>query len=352
MAKRLRLEVLPLRQAVQLWATTRPFTACAVCASGHNKWSKIKHKKQANDAARGASYGTISREIIAAIKAHPSAAPAGQAWDPAHNVRLGMLVKKAKELGFAKDKIENTIAKASGRGADNLQTATYEALGPAGENGHAVALVIECSTDSPARTHAKVRETFNKVGGRLSSTAHLFDRVGIVRAACTDAGGTYDALFELAVEHGATDVVPLLPGSRARAKLSDSELNAILIAAADAKPQPPMSSLSPSPSKDAAAAADDGDLPVLVVDVHCAPADVRGLAEALRGAGHAVLDAEQKLLPNGPLLHVQDANADADATAGWVDGEYVQRLDRMLSLLEDNADCTRVWSNLAGWPAR
>ena len=36
--------------------------------SGHSKWAKIKHKKGATDAKRGASFTKFIREITAAAK--------------------------------------------------------------------------------------------------------------------------------------------------------------------------------------------------------------------------------------------------------------------------------------------
>jgi transcriptional/translational regulatory protein YebC/TACO1 len=302
------------------------------------QWSKIKHKKLANDAARGASYGSISREIIAAIKAHTSNAPAGQAADPQHNTRLGMLVKKAKDLGFPKDKIEASIAKASGKGADQLQTVTYEALGPTNENGSATALVIECSTDSPARTHSKIREAFNRLGGRLSSTAHLFDRVGLVRVACLGGERSFDEVFNQAVELDAEDVTLL-----DKEELSEGELEQLSSALDKAKGSDPP-----------------------IIEIRCDPSSLKTIAEAMRSEGHEVLEAEPKLLPNGPVLYPSGEGSEEGGMApsdraeleqeetfgGWVDEEYVKRMDKLLGMLEDNADCTRLWSTLAGWPAR
>ena len=51
-------------------------------------------------------------------------------------------MKKAKDLGFPKDKIEATLAKAAGKGEEQLQHVTYEALGPTSESGHTVAMIM------------------------------------------------------------------------------------------------------------------------------------------------------------------------------------------------------------------
>ena len=48
--------------------------------SGHSKWSTIKHKKAAVDAARGVAFQKYSRELIVAAKLGGP--------DPAGNFRL------------------------------------------------------------------------------------------------------------------------------------------------------------------------------------------------------------------------------------------------------------------------
>ena len=66
-------------------------------------------------------------------------------------------------MDFSKDKIEATLKKAESMGTGNGgQTVSYEALGPTSSDGVPIALIVECSTDSPPRTHARVKEAFNK----------------------------------------------------------------------------------------------------------------------------------------------------------------------------------------------
>lgn len=100
------------------------------------QWSKIKHKKAANDAAKGNLYSALSREIIAAVRNHPA-----HSTSPEHNSRLGALLRKAKDLDISKEKIEMTLKKAEGAGAGG-SSVTYEALGPATRNGVPVALIM------------------------------------------------------------------------------------------------------------------------------------------------------------------------------------------------------------------
>jgi translational activator of cytochrome c oxidase 1 len=191
-----------------------------------NQWSKIKHKKAANDAAKSNMYGALSREIIASVRSHPT-----HSTSPELNSRLAALLKKAKDLEITKEKIEMTLKKAENAGTSG-SFASYEALGPQTKDGTPAALIMcvsrrllgavyflstelslpcplpltsECQTDSPARTTAKVREAINKHGARLSSTSHLFQRTGVIRLNAKE-GSTFDNVWETAEENGAEDV--------------------------------------------------------------------------------------------------------------------------------------------------
>jgi transcriptional/translational regulatory protein YebC/TACO1 len=142
---------------------------------------------------------------------------------PESNTRLAVALKKAKELNFPKDRLENTFAKADKSG-ETLTAVTYEALGPpSAQGGAAVALVIECSTDSPGRTHAKVKEIFNKSASsnyRLSSVGHLFQKRGVIRLALASGEASkFDEVFEVALENGAEEVSEVEAENEAQGKI-------------------------------------------------------------------------------------------------------------------------------------
>jgi len=48
--------------------TIRTFTSTSTAASGHSRWSKIKHDKAKADARRGAGYSKLSQEISFAVR--------------------------------------------------------------------------------------------------------------------------------------------------------------------------------------------------------------------------------------------------------------------------------------------
>ena len=164
--------------------------------SGHSKWSTIKHKKAAVDAARGVTFQKFSREIIVAAKLGGA--------DPAGNFRLRTAIDRAKAAGLPNDNIKRAIEKGSGSGgADNVEELTYEGYGAGGS-----AIFIEAMTDNRNRTAGDIRSYFTKFGGNLGETGcvgWMFKQVGVIEfdKETTD----FDKLFEAAIEANAQDVV-------------------------------------------------------------------------------------------------------------------------------------------------
>lgn len=164
--------------------------------SGHSKWSTIKHKKAAVDAARGVTFQKFSREIIVAAKLGGG--------DPAGNFRLRTAIDRAKAAGLPNDNIKRAIEKGSGSGgADNVEELTYEGYGAGGS-----AIFIEAMTDNRNRTAGDIRSYFSKFGGNLGETGcvgWMFKQVGSIEF---DKDTTdFDKLFEAAIEANAQDVV-------------------------------------------------------------------------------------------------------------------------------------------------
>lgn len=129
--------------------------------AGHNKWSKIKHKKGAADAAKSKTWTKNIREITVAAKLG--------GIDPSSNARLRKALDDARAANVTKDTIQRAIARASGpsEGAD-FEDLVYEGYGPGG-----VAVLIECLTDNRNRTSGEIRSAFNKNGGNMGSTGSV-----------------------------------------------------------------------------------------------------------------------------------------------------------------------------------
>jgi YebC/PmpR family DNA-binding regulatory protein len=130
--------------------------------SGHNKWSKIKHKKQAQDARRSKEFSKISTLITHAAKTGGG--------DPELNPSLRMYVDKAKSIGFPIDNIERAIAKGTGEDIEGVefQEVTYEGYGPEG-----IAIIIDCLTDNTNRSVSEIRRIFEEVGGNLGESGSV-----------------------------------------------------------------------------------------------------------------------------------------------------------------------------------
>lgn len=130
--------------------------------SGHSKWDTIKHKKAINDAKKGKSFSKIS-----ALISHAAKQGGG---DPNMNPTLRLYISKAKELGFATDKIEKAIQKGTGESGDGVifEEVTYEGFGPFG-----IQIIVDTLTDNKNRTVADLRQLFDSIGGNMGDTGSV-----------------------------------------------------------------------------------------------------------------------------------------------------------------------------------
>ncbi len=163
--------------------------------SGHNKWSSIKHKKAREDSKRGAIFTKIIKELTIAAREGGG--------NPEANPRLRLAIEKAKDANMPKQNIEKAIKKGTGElPGTTYEDVTYEGYGPGG-----VAMIIETTTDNRQRTTASVRHLLSKYGGSLGENgcvSWMFDYVGYMTF--DKSSVDEDALFEAALEAGATDV--------------------------------------------------------------------------------------------------------------------------------------------------
>ncbi len=163
--------------------------------SGHSKWSTIKRKKGATDAARGKLFTKLIKEITVAARMGGG--------DPNANARLRSAVDKARVGSMPKDNIDRAIKKGTGElEGVNFEEFTYEGYGPSG-----VAFFVTSVTDNNNRTTADVRHTFAKYGGNLGENgcvSFLFERRGVFSFSKNNVDE--DKLMEAAIEAGAEDV--------------------------------------------------------------------------------------------------------------------------------------------------
>lgn len=168
--------------------------------AGHSKWANIKHRKARQDAKRGAVFTKIIRELTVAAK---EGGPIVE-----DNPRLRLAYDKALSANMAKDTINRAIQRgAGGQEGQNLEEVIYEGYAPGG-----VAVLIKTLTDNKNRTVSEIRHAFTKYGGNLGtsgSVAYMFEAKGKI---LVSADSSNDDFYELALEHGATDLVDLDEG--------------------------------------------------------------------------------------------------------------------------------------------
>ena len=117
--------------------------------SGHSKWHNIQAKKGKTDAARGAMFTKLGREIAVAAKGNPN---------PDTNSKLADAIAKAKAANMPNDTIKRSIAEAAGElGDKEYKELTYEGYGVGGS-----AVIITTLTDNVNRTAGDVRSTMSK----------------------------------------------------------------------------------------------------------------------------------------------------------------------------------------------
>ena len=205
--------------------------------SGHSKWATIKHKKGAQDKARGKLFAKLIRQVEVAARAGGS--------DLDSNATLRTMYQKARDASVPLDTIERAIK----RGSGELEGVQYEAITYEGYAPNGVALLIEVLTDNRNRSGSEVRSVMKKSGGSVAepgAVAWQFDRKGIV---VVPRSVEEDEVMLAALDAGAEDIV------------------------------------------------DEGD----TWRVTCATGDVPAVREALEGAGITVESADVTMLPQNTV---------------------------------------------------
>jgi len=160
--------------------------------SGHNKWSKIKRQKGAEDAAKSKLFGKLVRAItVEAKKAGASTLGKGAPL----SAGLETAIKKAREANVPNDTIERAVKKSAE--SAQMEMATYEAYGPGG-----TAILAEVMTDNKNRTVGEIRKVFSRHGGNMGEAgcvAFLFEKKGHIEvdAAKVDEDKLSDVLQQL-----------------------------------------------------------------------------------------------------------------------------------------------------------
>ncbi|XKT75313.1 MAG: YebC/PmpR family DNA-binding transcriptional regulator [Patescibacteria group bacterium UBA2103] len=164
--------------------------------AGHNKWSKIKRKKEVTDGKKSQVFSRHAKLIAVASKA-----AGGDVTDPG----LRSAIDNAKADQMPKDNIERAIAKGTDKDAASLESITYEFYGPGG-----LAFLVETLTDNRNRTAQEIKHLLSKRGfalGEPGSASWAFTKQGMewvpnspMELAESDED-SFDALMEELEDH-------------------------------------------------------------------------------------------------------------------------------------------------------
>jgi len=163
--------------------------------SGHNRWSKIKHKKEATSSKKSKLWTKLIKEITVAARAGGA--------DVSGNPRLRTAIDNAHAQNMPNDTIDRAVKKGTGElGEVHYEEFTYEVFGPGG-----TAILVEIMTDNRNRTASEVRNLLTRHGGNLGasgSVGYMFKKQGLVvyDKSVVDENKVTDAAIEL----GADDV--------------------------------------------------------------------------------------------------------------------------------------------------
>jgi YebC/PmpR family DNA-binding regulatory protein len=177
--------------------------------SGHNRWTKIKHKKEAQGASKGKLFTKLIKEITVSARLGGG--------DPGGNARLRGAIAAAREANMPQDNITRAIKKGTGE----LEGTTYEEHLYEGYAPGGVAVLVEVLTDNKNRTAGEVRHLFARGGGNMGETGSvgwMFERRGVIEV---KPGPTEDQVLEVALDAGALDVLPVDKGFEVRTEPND-----------------------------------------------------------------------------------------------------------------------------------
>lgn len=124
--------------------------------SGHNKWSKIKHKKAATDAQKSKIFSKHSSLITMEAK---------RAGGDINSPALAAAIDRAKKDSMPKDNIDRAVAKGAGADGASLEEVLFETYGPGG-----VAILITAVTDNNNRTNQEIKHLLTKQGYQLGGS--------------------------------------------------------------------------------------------------------------------------------------------------------------------------------------
>src|SRR4029078_8696982 len=163
--------------------------------SGHNRWSKIKHKKEASDSKKSKLWTKVIKELTISARLGGG--------DINGNPRLRAAVDKARTVNMPNDTIDRAIKKGTGD-LDGItyEEFNYEVFGPGG-----TAVLVEIMTDNRNSTASEIRSVITRHNGNLGasgSVGWMFKKQGLV--VFEQSAVDENKLTDQAIELGAEDI--------------------------------------------------------------------------------------------------------------------------------------------------
>ena len=163
--------------------------------SGHSKWSTIKRKKGAADAARAKLFTKLIRELTVAAREGGG--------DEDANPRLRTAVHNARGSNMPLDTIQRAVRRGTGDEPGAVyESSVYEGYGPAG-----VAVIVETLADNKNRAVSEVRHAFTKHNGNLSekgAVSWMFAQKGLIEVDGADV--SEEDVMVAVMDAGAEDI--------------------------------------------------------------------------------------------------------------------------------------------------
>ena len=289
--------------------------------AGHNKWSKIKRKKGANDVARSMAHGKIAKAIQAASR---------KCGGDMANLHLQSTIAAAKAVQLPKDRIEFAIDKGanpSKYAGEELADMRYDGM-LATKSGK-VAVIVSALTDNKKRSAANIRSHFRKCGGEMTETGSndwMFDHIGYV-AVPMGAGGDEDDESDGAGETEDT------------AALSQEEAEDALLECALDGGALDVDFISNDDNNDGddtigESVEEDEDSPDSFADIRCEPSDLHKVVTALNESGY-------KPDEFGTRYVVKDEETGVIELCD----ESIETLEKLLEKLDGDDDVAQVYHN-------
>ncbi|MEA2715052.1 MAG: hypothetical protein QOG91_80 [Candidatus Parcubacteria bacterium] len=123
--------------------------------SGHNKFSKIKHLKAKNDAAKSQHFSKLVRLITVEAKKSK-----GNVSSPG----LAAAIDKARKENMPNDTIDRAVKKGATDNSAAMESILYEAYGPGG-----TAMLISVLTDNRNKAAQEIKHILTEHGFELAS---------------------------------------------------------------------------------------------------------------------------------------------------------------------------------------